>query len=74
MKYEFYFLRETGQNAPEVLRVIAASYQNAASIVARQYGCNLEPGWHGRETADLDIRPIEIQNIFERNSFPANLP
>jgi hypothetical protein len=65
MNYEFYFLRKTRPDNPEILRVIAPTYENAAAIVARQCGC--APGRNGQQSEQVDIRPIEIQNIFERN-------
>jgi hypothetical protein len=67
MNYEFYFLRKTRPDNPEILRVIAPTYENAAAIVARQCGCAPAPGRNGQQGEPVDIRPIEIQNIFERN-------
>jgi hypothetical protein len=68
MNYEFFFLKETGPNHPEVLRVIAPSFDSAAALVARQYGCAVDES--RRQMTDIieaiDIRPIEIQNIFGR--------
>jgi hypothetical protein len=70
MNYEFYFLKKTPAHDPKVLRVMAPSYENAAAIVARQCGptTTIDPGASG------DIRPIEIQNIFERSLFPTSIP
>jgi hypothetical protein len=77
MNYEFYFLKETGPNEPEVLRVMAPSFDNAAAIVAQQYGCTAAPEPRGRGEGYVEspvIRPIEIQNIFAGNLSPTSLP
>jgi hypothetical protein len=68
MNYEFYFLKKAPASDPKVLRVMARSYENAAAIVAQQCGhaTTIEPCESG------DIRPIEIQNIFERGLFPTS--
>jgi hypothetical protein len=76
MNYEFYFRKDTERNEPEILRVIAPSFDTAAAIVARQYG------WTAAENrrrvteyiASIDIHPIEIQNIFERSFPSASMP
>jgi hypothetical protein len=70
MNYEFYFLRNRGRNQPEIMRVIAPSYDNAATIVARQHGWT--PATENRRRVTdyieaIDIRPIEIQNLFEKH-------
>lgn len=74
MNYEFYFLRDTGSEQPEVLRVMAPSFDNAAVIVARKHG------WTGsrRQVKDYirsaHIHPVEIQNIFEQTLSSPALP
>jgi len=74
MNYEFYFLRSTGLLGPELLRVIAPSYENAATIVARQFGWATAIDDNRRPVRDyiesIDIRPVEIQNLFEPSLFP----
>jgi hypothetical protein len=68
MTYEFYFLKETGPKEPEILRVIAASYDHAAAMVARLYGCTapIDQGGRVKEYIEsIAIRPIEVQNLFE---------
>jgi hypothetical protein len=70
MNYEFYFLKDTASKDPELLRVIASNFDNAATLVARQYGWNASAENRRRVTEfieSIDIRPVEIQNIFERN-------
>ena len=71
MNYEFYFLKDTGWREPEVLRVIAPSYDNAAAIVARQYG-SASPSASSCGVKEyirsLDIYPVEIMNIFGTSS------
>jgi propanediol dehydratase small subunit len=68
MNYEFYFLRDTEPNEPQILRVMAPSFDNAAALVARQYGWTAAAE-NRRRIAEyiesIDIRPVEIQNIFE---------
>jgi hypothetical protein len=77
MNYEFYFLRDTGPNQPQILRVIAPSFDNAAAIVARQYGW-IPAGGNRRRVAEyiesIDIRPVEVQNIFERRQSVTSVP
>jgi hypothetical protein len=63
MNYEFYFLHRREQNEPEILRVMAPTYENATAMVARQFG------WDKRKqpkeyVESIDIRPVEVQNIF----------
>ena len=76
MNYEFYFLKNTGPNEPEILRVIAPSFDNAAALVARQYGCTAAENRRGvtEYIESIDIRPVEIQNIFERSFSAIGLP
>jgi hypothetical protein len=77
MNYEFYFLKDTARNQPELLRVIAPSFDNAAALVARQFGWTAAPENCRRVTeyiASIDIRPVEIQNIFERSLSSPNIP
>src|SRR5580698_2101069 len=67
MNYEFYFLRNSERSEPEIMRVMAPSYDSAAVIVARQHGWTAAAGNAGRVAEyieAIDIRPIEIQNIF----------
>ena len=70
MNYEFYFLKNATLDEPEILRVMAGSYDNATEIVARQNGWTA--GCESRTRVaeyieSIDIHPIEVQNIFERN-------
>jgi len=63
MNYEFYFLHRREQNEPEILRVMAPTYENATAMVASQFG------WDKRKqlkeyVESIDIRPVEVQNIF----------
>jgi hypothetical protein len=76
MNYEFYFRKDRERNQPEILRVMAPSFDTAAAIVARQYGWTTAENCR-RVTeyiASIDIHPIEIQNIFERNFPLASVP
>jgi hypothetical protein len=77
MNYEFYFLKNTRQNEPEIMRVIAPSFDNAAVIVAQQHGWTATAE-NRRRVAEyieaIDIRPIEVQNIFEKPAFVTNSP
>ena len=55
---------------------MAPSFDTAAAIVARQYGWTTAENCR-RVTeyiASIDIHPIEIQNIFERNFPLASMP
>jgi hypothetical protein len=69
MNYEFYFLKNATLDEPEILRVMAGSYDNAAELVARQNGWT-EASESRRRVMEyiksMDIHPIEVQNIFER--------
>jgi hypothetical protein len=70
MKYEFYFLKNATLDEPEILRVMAGSFDNAAEIVARQNGWSAACESRKRATdyiQSIDIHPIEVQNIFERS-------
>ena len=63
MNYEFYFLHRREQSEPEILRVMAPSYEYATALVAKQFG------WDKRRqlkdyVESIDIRPVEVQNIF----------
>ncbi|MFZ0284358.1 MAG: hypothetical protein WAL32_03955 [Terriglobales bacterium] len=76
MNYEFYFLKDTAPDQPEVLRVMAPTFESAAAIVARRYGWSAAKSRRRvREYIEsVAIRPIEIQNIFERSLPPTSLP
>jgi hypothetical protein len=68
MSYEFYFLKDATRDEPEILRVIAGSYDTALEIVARRYGWTAAFENRKRVTEyveSIDIHPIEIQNVFE---------
>jgi hypothetical protein len=68
MNYEFYFLKDATRDEPEILRVIAGSYDIALEIVARRYGWTAAFESRKRVTEyveSIDIHPIEIQNMFE---------
>ena len=77
MTYEFYFLKETGPKEPEILRVIAPSYDYAAAIVARRHGWPAASDNCRRAKEYIEsipIRPIEIQNLFESSLPLARVP
>jgi hypothetical protein len=67
--YEFYFLRDTGLKAPEILRVMAPSYDYATVIVARRHGWTAAFDNNCRRVKEyiesIAIRPVEIQNLFD---------
>lgn len=75
MNYEFYFLKDAELEDPEILRVIAPSFDNAAVMVARKFGWTATAENCTRVTeyiGSIDIRPIQIQNLFSRQADAAS--
>ncbi len=67
MDYEFFFLRYTGCKKPRVLRVIAPTYAQAVSAIARRFGWTAQSGnknQMNRYLRAFGIHPIAVQNVF----------